>query len=369
MHFENTTTCRAESAHAKLKTNTGNLETCWEKMHDLLETLLNAIKASFEKSVNIVQPRYKSPVFQFLRGVVSIAALDKVLEEMKSVGEYGVDSLVCGCVMRTKCGFPYTHEIDEHIHSSEPICVDTVDRFWRKLDMKPLEGVERFREIVNPSTTSSVELEVQYKTRGAFVFDVHQSSNAMFSTKQTQKQKVMRHKRTEDIPTTLCIDQMPCVYQPFVEKIEDVNRWPLRVSCNCWKNSEEWKRCFIEIGRWEVIEEAVHCFEEFAEPNHWFILPDMGHVIASIYNVILVTLGGCYPATFLSLFSAPPATPRIITMALVKYGESKSLNHFVRVCLTLGYPFTTITLQWRNNRSDCANGWENLITTFDEKTI
>ncbi|KAH6784625.1 hypothetical protein C2S52_009584 [Perilla frutescens var. hirtella] len=59
MHFENITTCTAKGAHAKLKKflgiNTGNLETCWEKMHDLLETSFNAIKASFEKSVNIVR--------------------------------------------------------------------------------------------------------------------------------------------------------------------------------------------------------------------------------------------------------------------------------------------------------------------------
>ncbi|KAH6789587.1 hypothetical protein C2S51_004593 [Perilla frutescens var. frutescens] len=352
MHFDNTTTCRAEGAHAKLKkflgTNTGNLETCWEKMHDLLETSFNAIKASFEKSVNVVQHIYKSPVFQFLRGVVSIVALDKVLEEMKSVGEYGVDPLLCGCVMRTKCGLPCAHEIDEHIRSSEPICIDKVDRFWRKLDMEPLK-------IMNPSTTLLVELEVQYKTRGrpkktkskadtstkreksafeyvdsvkdscspieeAFLFEVHPPSSAMFSTKQPQKQKVVRRKRTEDIPPTSYIDQIPCTYQPYVEKIEDVkadghcgfrviagllfgneDSWS-RVRCDnlyeLRKNNEEWKRC---------------------------------HVIASTYNVILVTLGGRYPATFLPLFSAPPTTPRIITMALVKYGESKCLNHFVRI--------------------------------------
>ncbi|KAH6810732.1 hypothetical protein C2S51_024494 [Perilla frutescens var. frutescens] len=95
---------RAEGAHAKLKrflgTSTCNLEGCWEKIHDLLDTSFNAMKTSFEKSINVVQHRYKSPIFQFLRGTISIVALDKIYEEMKSIGNDGVDPLLCGCVMR-----------------------------------------------------------------------------------------------------------------------------------------------------------------------------------------------------------------------------------------------------------------------------
>ncbi|KAH6779726.1 hypothetical protein C2S52_010963 [Perilla frutescens var. hirtella] len=116
MHYDNTITCRAEGAHAKLKrflgTSICNLEGCWEKMHDLLETSFNAIKASFEKSINVVQYRYKSPIFQFLRGTISIATSDKIYEEMKSIEDDGVDPLLCGCVMRMKCGLPCAHEID-----------------------------------------------------------------------------------------------------------------------------------------------------------------------------------------------------------------------------------------------------------------
>ncbi|KAH6811496.1 hypothetical protein C2S51_025258 [Perilla frutescens var. frutescens] len=195
---------RAEVAHAKLKrflrTSTNNLEGCWEKIHDLLETSFNAIKASFEKSVNVVQHRYRSPIFQFLRGTISIAALDKIYEEMKSIWEDAMDPLLCSCVLRTKCGLPCAHEIDQHVRSSTPFSLDAVDKFWRKLDMEPIGAkvdvasdidnrwfetwtcannmfaqadesarllmLKRFRKIVTPSTTSMVEPDVQTKTRG-----------------------------------------------------------------------------------------------------------------------------------------------------------------------------------------------------------
>ncbi|KAH6790090.1 hypothetical protein C2S51_005096 [Perilla frutescens var. frutescens] len=133
--------------------------------------------------------------------MVSIASLDKVLDEIKSMPKSGVDLLLCDYLLQTKFGFPCAHEIDEHLHNSTPISLDKVDRFWKKVDMDSLVGVEidvscdvgnrwiqtwseanekfqnaneslkllmlkRFREIVNLSTTSLIKLEVQSKTRG-----------------------------------------------------------------------------------------------------------------------------------------------------------------------------------------------------------
>ena len=73
---------RAESAHAKLKTYLGssfqNFETSWSKIHALLELQHTEIKASFEKSINVVLHNFKSSQFKFMRDVVSIAALNKI---------------------------------------------------------------------------------------------------------------------------------------------------------------------------------------------------------------------------------------------------------------------------------------------------
>jgi len=76
---------RAESAHAKLKRYLGaslqNFETSWGKIHALLELQHTEIKASFEKSINMVLHNFKSFQFKFLCGVVSITALNKIVEE------------------------------------------------------------------------------------------------------------------------------------------------------------------------------------------------------------------------------------------------------------------------------------------------
>lgn len=70
MHFGNVTTNRVESAHAKLKRQLGsnqvNFECSWTKIHSLLELQHVDIKASFEKSLTIVQHQFKPSHFREL---------------------------------------------------------------------------------------------------------------------------------------------------------------------------------------------------------------------------------------------------------------------------------------------------------------
>lgn len=106
-------------------------------MYNLYETSLNSIKTSFEKSVNVVQYRYKSPIFQFPRGMVFIVIFDKVLEETKIVGEYVADPLLCSCMLRSSCGLPCAHKIDDHLRELKSILSAKVDKFLRKLYMNP----------------------------------------------------------------------------------------------------------------------------------------------------------------------------------------------------------------------------------------
>ena len=58
-----------------------NFETCWFKIHALLELQHADIKASFEKSRNVALHNFKPSQFKFLRGVVSIVALKKIVDE------------------------------------------------------------------------------------------------------------------------------------------------------------------------------------------------------------------------------------------------------------------------------------------------
>ena len=60
--------CRAESSHAKLKrqlgSSQGSFDSCWTQIHALLELQHTNIKASFEKSLIVVQHQYKQEEFK-----------------------------------------------------------------------------------------------------------------------------------------------------------------------------------------------------------------------------------------------------------------------------------------------------------------
>ncbi|KAL8511981.1 hypothetical protein ACS0TY_018443 [Phlomoides rotata] len=156
LHYGNTSTNRAESHHAALKkqlgNSLGNFETCWDQIHTLYAASHNAIKCSFEKSINVVQHKFKSVIFKSLRGMVSIHALQLILDEVERCGrsEAGVDLRVCGCNLRKTCGLPCAHELTEYIREDKPIPLSVVDDFWKKLNMEE-------------SKVSGVDLELEFR--------------------------------------------------------------------------------------------------------------------------------------------------------------------------------------------------------------
>ena len=111
-----------ESSHSRLKkelgTSQGNFETSWTKIHSLLELLHTNIKASFEKSLTVVQHQFKPAEFKELRGFISIAALQMVLTESKHANSIGIDVSACGCTIRSIHGLPCAHEIAEYKRES-----------------------------------------------------------------------------------------------------------------------------------------------------------------------------------------------------------------------------------------------------------
>jgi len=56
-------------------------ETSWGKIHALLELQHTEIKASSEKSINMVLHNFKPSQFKFMCGVVSITTLNMIMEE------------------------------------------------------------------------------------------------------------------------------------------------------------------------------------------------------------------------------------------------------------------------------------------------
>ena len=103
MHFGNVTTNRVESAHAKLKIHFGssscNFDSGWMAIQAWHETFFKKIKASFEKSLNTVQHKFRPTLFRELRRFISNNALDIVLNESMRADYIGIGSTACGCVI------------------------------------------------------------------------------------------------------------------------------------------------------------------------------------------------------------------------------------------------------------------------------
>jgi histone-lysine N-methyltransferase SETD2 len=114
-------------------------------------------------------------------------------------------------------------------------------------------------------------------------------------------------------------------------------------------------------ARVEVIIEALHpgpksTRRSVAPKEKWLSFPDMGHVIASYYNRIVVELTSPVigvSETFFPLRSKPPTNPesRILCLGLIP-------DHFVQVKLKPGAILPKASSEWRRYCNDEAMAWE-----------
>ncbi|XVF71181.1 hypothetical protein PTKIN_Ptkin12aG0015800 [Pterospermum kingtungense] len=111
--------------------------------------------------------------------------------------------------------------------------------------------------------------------------------------------------------------------------------------------------------------DALSCFIIPAPCKNWMTLPDMGHLVATRYNVVLVHISKKQCFTYLPLRSSPPSLlqHREIVIGFVDN------NHFVQVSMHPNSPIPPIVPNWRSFRHECAVGWEALylrrIEAFD----
>ncbi|XP_060969857.1 uncharacterized protein LOC133037065 [Cannabis sativa] len=389
MHFGTTTTTnRVESAHAKLKrylrSSQGNFETSWSTTHNLLELQHTEIKASFEKSLTTVQHNFKPTLFKELRGFISRCALDKVFQESKRGDWVGFDIHACGCVIRRTHGLPCAHEINEYQIEGQAIPLACINSYWRKLDLvkstqneaneiscdavielflrrfqevdipTKLHLQRKLRELAEPSTTFLVEPEVKMNTRGRppSKFDHSTSrdpSTFEYVSAKYDKSSISSNLNTKNKDVRLNTSQhsqsylksLPCELKPYICFVKDVES-----DGNCGFRAIADLMGMGEDGWMQMT------------------MPDMGHIIASRYNVVLVHLSIQQCLTFLPLGSNPlPAIlHKIITIGFINN------NHFIEVFMQNDSPTPPAATNWVRYHYSCAEGWqtpyEGLVRAF-----
>lgn len=144
----------------------------------------------------LVQHQFKRDEFKYVRGLISLHAMNTLWIESKRIGLVGVDVIACGCCIRRTHGLPCAREIAEYQRDNRPIPSECIDTQWRKLDLisVPLKDedelvcdaeielimkrfkennkttklhiLKKLKELANPETTSLLEPEVNQRTRG-----------------------------------------------------------------------------------------------------------------------------------------------------------------------------------------------------------
>ena len=136
----------------------------------------------------------------------------------------------------------------------------------------------------------------------------------------------------------------------------------------------------------EMINELTHrlsWFDGCSGKDRWMTMPDMGHLIASCYNVVLYHLSHQQCLTFLPLRSVPipAASRREIAIGFVNdnhFVEVHKLRALVyllmystkllmiltsfQVFLLPNHPVPPVVSSWKRYRSPCAQGWD---TTYN----
>jgi len=134
----NTTTNRAESAHARLKkylsSSMGDLSTNWKSVHDMLELQHTAIHVSFQTSIIMLGHMFKGKVLwsNLIRNI-SREALHHLVVEYNKTLEIGIDKSKCGCLSLITYELLCACMIALKIKNDTAIRLDEIHTHWKRL--------------------------------------------------------------------------------------------------------------------------------------------------------------------------------------------------------------------------------------------
>lgn len=217
--------------------------------------------------------------------------------------------------------------------------------------------------------------------------------------------------RAQSHTPIIYIDAIPSALRPYIQHIKDVKadgncgfraiadllgfgeddwvrvRKDLLQELQC--HSDHYRTLYGVEGTIAEITHALSYYDDCPPYDRWMTMPDMGHLIASCYNVVLYHLSLQQCLTFLPLRSVPvPLLSRkdiaigfvngnhfvevlrsqhlrifnFAYLILVIYnfvGINIFLFLILKVFLLPGHPVPPVATNWRKYHLPCATGWEN----------
>lgn len=124
-NFNNRTTNRCESQHAKLKrylkSKKHSLDQFVGCINEIVQSQVTAINESFERSRIFRYHQHNIQCFNLLRGFVSNEALDMILGEASRLNDPKFEYSMCGCQLRKGCGLPCACVLSAYLISGHHI--------------------------------------------------------------------------------------------------------------------------------------------------------------------------------------------------------------------------------------------------------
>nr|XP_027189376.1 uncharacterized protein LOC105851939 [Cicer arietinum] len=237
--------------------------------------------------------------------------IDNQLERVKIVG---TNKTECGCSIRTTHGLPCACELAKLQINGNAIPLDSIHDFWKQQQS--------------------------------------QSSQHSFKT------------------------QFPTYIRPYIEDIVDVvadgNCGFRAIAALLGWTEESWALVRSQLDKEIGLHKDVYSnvFDDNVESvrnslkisklgaqgkDKWMSLPDLGYVIATLYNVILVSLSRNLNMTFFPLNKSP--SKETFGQSLLAIGFVNE-NHWVQIKLKSDCPLPPTSQKWKDFCSDTAKSWE-----------
>ncbi|KAL5124087.1 hypothetical protein HKD37_02G004551 [Glycine soja] len=290
--------------------------------------------------------------------MVSMYALNQIAAEYGRVHYANKNHFRCGCVMRTTHDLLYACELSKYVIGNIPL--DSIHMLWRRLSFSDQGLSEPQVTITEEMKTISKRFE-ELDVCGKVILKsklreiAYPDQNSMCSPPEKVNTKVKRSASSSDqaIPrrTMPMLDQFHPFIHNFIENIVDVkanyNFGYHAIAALLGMGEDSWSlvrnHLLKELGKWS--NEYINLFggtERFEElrrsllvdelsmvtMDKWMDITEMRYVIASRYNVILVSLSLKQSMTFFPLRSQPPTDSSVLRKICIGHIYD---NHFVQV--------------------------------------
>ncbi|KAH1241928.1 PKS-NRPS hybrid synthetase [Glycine max] len=398
-----------------LQNSLEDLCSVWDAINNMITLQHVEIKASFESSMHVVGHLFKKTLYKRLLGMVSRDALNQITSVVDRLRYLGNNPSSYGCVMRSTHGLPCACELSRYTAGSIP--VESIHIFWRRLcfsdqglckaEVNIKEEIEtiskrfdeldvsgkvnlksKLREIVYPDHNSMCHPPSKVNTKGAPKKPMKRSQRSTkrdppyweyvdaFHSTQSSNSPVKRSASCSEPPQPTRIIPMLDQFVPFIQGfIHDV--MDVKANGNCGyrfiaallgMGEDSWplvrNELIKELGRWSHeymnLFDGTERFEQLKLSllvvgfSKWMDITEKGYVIASRYNVILVSLSRQQSMTFFPLRIQPPPDSSGHRMICVGHVFG---NHFVLVYLKDHCPLPPPALLWSNNCYSLAKQW------------